>query len=206
MTVNSFSQDSNKSVKSKFPEYEMRNSWNLAVIYGERGFGINGGIFKQIGNTFDIYANLSISGVTDTREFDQYDIYGNPITFNKVNRIYLIPLNIGLQRHMFKEDLDASLKPVLTAGVTTGLIVTTPYDKGFFESFKYAQSSFTLGGFLGLALEFEQNKTISFVIGVKYFYLPVIGREISSIRDQYIKDVGGVVLNFGVNFLRKSKL
>lgn len=203
---NLFSQDTNKLRKSNVPEYEMRNSWNLAVVYGERGFGLNGGIFKQLGNTVDIFANLSISGVTDTREFDQYDIYGNPITFNKVNRVYLIPLSIGIQRHMFKEELDASLKPILTAGVTTGLIVTTPYDKGFFESFKYAQSSYTLGGFIGLALEFEQNKTISFVIGVKYFYLPVLGREISSIRDQNIKDVGGIVLNFGVNFLRKTKL
>ena len=206
MAGNLLSQDTNKLKKTTVPEYEMRNSWNLAVVYGERGFGINGGIFKQLGNTVDVYANLSISGVTDTREFDQYDIYGNPITFNKVNRVYLIPLNIGIQRHMFKEDLDASLKPILTAGVTTGLIVSTPYEKGFFESFKYAQSSYTLGGFLGLALEFEQNKTISFVIGVKYFYLPVLGREISSIRDQNIKDVGGVVLNFGVNFLRKVKI
>lgn len=200
---NSYCFDTTKVInKLKIKVPEERNKWNLAVVYGDKGFGIEGGLFKNIGRDVDLFANLSISGVSDSREIEIIDNYGNIVVANKENRIFLIPLNIGIQAYLFRDDLDGSLRPYITAGISPSFIITNPYDKSYFKAFAYAQPSFAFGGFVGLGLEFVQTKGMSLGIGAKYFYLPVIGREINSLRNTPIKDVGGIQLCFGLNFTR----
>jgi hypothetical protein len=197
-----FSFDTTKVKSKKFIPPEERNVWNLGVIYGDKGFGVIGGVYKAIGSEYDIYADLSFSGVTDSREIEMYDEFGNIVVANKENRIFSIPLTIGIQKYLFKDDIDGSFKPYFTLGIAPTLLFTTPYNESYFKAFGKAQMSFAFGGFAGMGLEFSQGRGMSLAIGAKYYYLPVIGREINSLKNTPITDVGGIQLYFGLNFLR----
>lgn len=181
---------------------EPRNNWTIGVNVSEKGFGVNAGIFKQLNFDYDLSANLSISGVSDNREFEVYDIYGNPIVLDKENRIFLIAANLGAQRYLFKDEIEGGFMPLVLGGITPALVVTTPYERGYFEAFKYAQSSYALGGYLGVGMEYLQSGNIALAFNARYLYLPVIGRDVNSLKGKPINNLGGFQLTFSLNFLR----
>ena len=195
----SYSMD---SVKVKYEPKEPRNIWNIGATVTENGFGISAGLFKTINEDYDFHALLSIGGLTDRREIDEYDIYGNVVVRNKEYRLFLIPLNIGVQRYMFKEDIEGDFRPLIAAGITPALVLMNPYEKSYFTAFKYFQAAFAFGGFIGIGMEFVQAKNISLGLGAKYMYLVPIGKEVKSLKDKPITNLGGFQLSFLVNFLR----
>ena len=190
-------------IKPLNKEKDIRNHWGLSVIYAEKGFGLSTGYYKQLGYNTDFFTNISVSGVSDTREFERFDIYGNSITIGKENRIFLIPLNIGIQQYLFKDKIESNFRPVVSVGLTPSLIITTPYEKSFFNAFGYAHSFFAMGGFAGVGMEYKEANDVALSISLRYFYLPVIGKSVNSLIDKPINDVGGLEINFGVNFLRE---
>src|SRR6187399_332198 len=107
-SANSFSQDKIKLTK-KVP----RNSWSVGLNYGENGFGPYVSMFAPLGKTTDMTFNLSFSGVSDEREVERYDIFGNSVIVDKVNRVFQVPLNIGIRKEMFKEDIEGSFTPII---------------------------------------------------------------------------------------------
>lgn len=181
---------------------EMRNNWNIGVTVTENGFGVTAGLFKPLDANYDFFSTLSIGGLTDRREFEEYDFYGNAIVRNKENRLFLIPLNIGIQRYMFKDDIEGGFLPLVTAGITPALVLINPYDKSYFTAFKYFQAAFAFGGFIGIGMEFIQAKNIALSLGARYMYLAPIGKEVKSLKDKPIDNLGGFQLNFLINFLR----
>lgn len=181
---------------------EPRNNWTIGVNVSEKGFGINAGIFKQLNFDYDLSANLSISGISDNREFEVYDIYGNPTVLDKENRIFLIAANLGAQRYLFKDEIEGGFMPLVLGGITPALVITTPYERGYFEAFKYAQASYALGGYLGVGMEYLQSGNIALAFNARYLYLPVIGRDVNSLKGKPINNLGGFQLTFSLNFLK----
>ncbi len=181
---------------------ELRNNWTIGVNVSEKGFGLNAGIFKQINYDYDLLLNLSISGVSDNREFEVYDIYGNPTVLDKENRIFLIAANLGVQRYLFKDEIEGGFMPLVLGGITPALVVTTPYERGYFEAFKYAQMSQAVGGYIGVGMEYLQGSNISLAFNARYLYLSVVGREVNSLKGKPINNLGGFQLTFSLNFLK----
>ncbi len=179
-----------------------RNNWMIGVNVSEKGFGVNAGIFKQINYDYDFSAYLSISGVSDNREFEVYDIYGNPIVPDKENRIFLIATNIGAQRYLFKDEIEGGFMPLIIGGITPALVITTPYERGYFEAFKYAQVSYALGGYIGVGMEYLQSSNIALSFNARFLYLPVIGKDVNSLAGKPINNLGGFQLTFGLNFMK----
>ncbi|TRZ63936.1 hypothetical protein D4R20_03445, partial [bacterium] len=159
------------------------------------------GFFKPLNRTTDLSANIGIAGITDNSEFEYYDFYGNSIIPDKINRVYMIPLNIGLQHYIFQDDIDGSFKPLITIGLTPALVLTNPYNKGFFNALGYTQPSFAAGGYIGAGLEFQESNKISVTLHARFYYLPVLGREVSSLKNKPINNLGGMQIMFGFNFL-----
>jgi len=185
------------------PKKEKRNNWGLSFNYTEKGFGLSSSYFLPVWDDTDLFINLLVSGVTDDRELELFDPYtGTSSTMGKVNRVFMIPLSIGIQKYMFKDDIEGSFKPLVSAGITPALVLTNPADRGFFNALGYFQPGFAFGGFLGIGMEYRQTKNISVNFHARYYYLPVIGKEINSLKDTPIKDLGGLQFVFGVNFLR----
>ena len=198
---NIFAQD---TIKKKIDDNPYpRNAWTVGINATETGFGINGGYFKNLNKDYDLFITLSASSVADSREIEQYDYWGNSYVIGKQNRVYSIPLNIGIQRYMFRDDIEGNIRPYIMAAVSPALVLTNQYSESFFSALKYTQPSFAIGGFIGIGLEIVEMSSMSLALNARYSYMPVIGREINSLENTTLKDVGGFQISFQVNFLRK---
>jgi outer membrane protein W len=187
----------------KSPLNDSRNNWGLSFNYTEKGFGISSTYFIPVWKDTDLFFNLLISGVSDDRELELFDpLTGTSSIQGKENRVFMIPLSIGLQKYMFKDDIEGNFKPLVSAGITPTLVLTNPADISFFKALGHFETGFAFGGFVGIGMEYVQTKNISVNFHARYFYLPVIGKEINSLENTPINNVGGLQFVFGVNFLR----
>lgn len=202
ISQNAFSFDSLKVKMTEKPPFETRNHWGVNFIYTDKGFGIGSNLFKSLSNTLDLVMGVNMTGVKDANEFEQFDIFGNSMTPNKINRVYTIPITIGIQKYLFSNDLDESFRPVINIGISPTLVLTNPYDKGFFKALGYFNAGFAFGGYAGIGMEYKESNRVSFCIGLRYAYLPVLVNEIKSLKDKIINDVGGFQLMIGINFLK----
>jgi hypothetical protein len=193
------------SLRPSDPSLNIRNSkntWGVNAIYTESGLGLSGTYYRSLNSTTDFFVNMSVSGVSDGREFEQYDEYGNAYIKAKENRVFSIPVSIGIQKALFGNSIEGNFKPIVSAGIAPALILTTPYDKGFLEQFGYVNAAFAFGGFAGVGLEFQQSRTVAFSFNARYYYMPVIGQDVKSVTYNPISNLGGLQLTFGLNFLR----
>jgi hypothetical protein len=182
-------------------ETDYRNSWAVGFMYTDNGFGLSGTYFKHIGRTADMTVKLSISGVADPSEVEYFDVYGNSFIKDKINRVFLTTLSVGIKQNIFYDEIDGSFKPFVKIGLAPAFAMTTPYDKSYFKAFGYAQPGFAFGGYAGIGIDYYESKSIGLGISLEYYYLPVIGREILSLRDKPMKNLGGIQLNFNFLFL-----
>lgn len=180
----------------------IKNDWAVGLMYSDNGFGLTGTHFKRLGRTTDLFFKLTISGVSDQSEIEYFDIYGNSFIKDKLNRIYLTTLSVGIKKNVFFDDIEGNFKPFIRGGVAPAFILTTPYEKGFFKAFGYAQSSFAAGGFVGFGMEYYESKSVGLSIGLDYYYLHVLGRDVYSIKDKKISNIGGLELSFNFMFLK----
>ena len=193
-----YSQDTIKYTKVK---NEKRNSWSLGLNYGENGFGPYAGLYSSLGRTTDMVFSISISGVTDEREIERFDVFGNSIVVNKINRVFMIPLSAGIRKELFKDDIDGDFLPIFNIGVAPTLVLTNPYNESYFSAFASTQTHFAFGGYAGFGVSFRQNKSMSMNVNFNYYYLPLIGDGVQSLQYTTINDVGGLQLSLGVIFL-----
>ena len=193
-----YSQDTIKYTKVK---NEKRNSWSLGLNYGENGFGPYAGLYSSLGRTTDMVFSISISGVTDEREIERFDVFGNSIVVNKINRVFMIPLSAGIRKELFKDDIDGDFLPIFNIGVAPTLVLTNPYNESYFAAFGHTQTYFAFGGYAGFGVSFRQNKSMSMNVNFNYYYLPLIGDGVQSLQYNTINDVGGLQLSLGVIFL-----
>jgi hypothetical protein len=178
------------------------NSWAIGFQYSDNGYGFSGTYYQKLSRITDMMYKLSFTGISDPSEVQYYDYYtGETVVKDKINRIYAMTLNVGIKHNIFFDDIDGNFKPFVKVGVAPTLIMMTPYDRGFFNAFGYAQTSYAIGPYAGIGIEYYESKSIGLSIGVEYSYLPVIGREVSSILNKNITDVGGLQFSFNFMFL-----
>lgn len=180
---------------------DKRSHWAVGIMYTDNGYGLSGTYFRNIGRTTDLTLKLSISGVTDPSEVEYYDYWGNSYTAGKVNRVFLTSLSIGLKKNIFYDDIEGNFKPFIRGGVAPSFVMTTPYDRSFFKAFGYAQPGFAFGPYAGIGIEYHESNTIGMSISADYYYLPVFGREILSLKDKAMSDLGGIQITFNFLFL-----
>lgn len=193
-----FSQVKNKQETEEF----RRSSIAAGFLYTEGGFGIHGTYYIPTGRITDLMLKLSLSGVSDDSEVEYYDPYGNSFIKDKVNRVFMMPLSIGIKHNIFYDDIEGNFKPFIRGGVAPTLVMTTPYNQSFFAAIPDMQTGFAVGPFAGAGIEYYESKTIGMSIALDYYYLPVIGREITSLYNQPINNMGGAQISFTMLFLK----
>ncbi len=188
--------------KIPYKEKDVRNNWAIGMMYTESGFGLSATYFSRLARTTDLTYKFSVAGVTDESEIDTYDYYGNSFVLGKINRVYQATLSFGLKHNVFFDDIEGNFKPYVKAGVAPALIVMTPYYRDFFEAFKYAQTSYGFGGYAGIGIEYYESQSIGLSIGLDYYYIPVLGPDVYSLKDKKISNVGGAQIGFNFMFLK----
>ena len=117
------------------PEREIfpNSAWGMDIMFGEGGFGLGTFLRREVAEDLTGFIDLSFSESKDEREVEYIDYWGNSFTFNKKNRVFLLPLNLGLQFRLFSESITDNLRPYVNFGVGPTLVVSTPYEKEFFS-------------------------------------------------------------------------
>jgi hypothetical protein len=198
----SYAEDSIKMKPIEFTKKKMRNRWNASFIYTDKGFGLGAKLFKPVSQNTDFEAGIMFAGVKDPQENEVYDYYGNSFVYGKINRVLEIPVSIGLQHYIFTEDLDDSFRPFLSIGASPTLVLMDPYYMDFFKALGYISTAFAFGPYAGIGLEYNESSNMSFCANLRYSYLPVLVNTVQSLKDKDIKDVGGIQIMLGVNFLK----
>ncbi|MBS1516084.1 MAG: hypothetical protein JSS63_13690 [Bacteroidetes bacterium] len=198
--TNVYAGDSSKAKNKPVVKKETPSPWGLSFIYSENGFGPAVSYHKNLNSTTQLITGLSLMSVSDSREFEQYDYFGNRITPNKENRIFMLPLNIGIKKEMFSDDITGSIKPIVQAGISPSLILTNPYSREYFNAFGYMQAAFAIGGYAGAGLEFSETQSVAFSLYVNYSYVTPIGKEVNSLYNKPISNLTGFQMGFGVKF------
>jgi hypothetical protein len=197
--TSSFASDSLRA-QTKIKAKDTFNPWGISFTYSENGFGPSLNYVKNLNSNTQLITGLSLMSVSDSREFEQYDVLGNKMTNNKENRIFLFPLNIGIKKGIFGDDIEGSIKPVINFGVSPSLVLTNPYAREYFNALGYTQAAFAMGGYAGAGLEFSETQSVAFSFNVNYSYVTPIGKEVNSLYNKPIKNLTGFQMTFGVKF------
>lgn len=194
-----------------------RNAYGIDLLISNNGFGA--GLFyrHEFDDVLSDFVTLAISDVKDEGEFEFYDPYtGQTFVPGKKNRMLLIPLVLGVQYRLFKDDIVDNFRPYITAGVGPSMVFVAPYANTrqvqgpdgsiltfseqveFFSSLKYGQAKYTLGGYVGAGVYFGLDKGTLSGVSVRYYIVP-FKNGIESLQNVYIKQFGGfyITLNFG---------
>ena len=176
--------------------------WGADVLFSSNGFGLGAFYQKIFSETTAGFINLGISGARNSDEFEEYNPYTQEIFVrNKVNRLYIFPLTVGVQYRIFADKIAETLRPHVSAGVGTTFILATPYEREFFSAFGHANSYTRFGGFVGLGANFGNNAKSLMGVNVRYYFIPFGGNGLESIRDLPITDFGGLFLTLSVGII-----
>ena len=186
----------------KPPEQFPPNSWGVDVMFGEGGFGLGTFFRKNINLTTTAFIDLSISESKDEREVDYIDPFtGIPFTIGKENRVFIVPINFGVQYRLFSETITDNLRPYINAGVGPTLVLTTPYEKEFFEAFSDTQAKFAAGGYIGFGANFGLSKSNLIGINLRYYSIHLFDDGVENLTGKYRKDLGHFYLTINIGIM-----
>lgn len=183
------------------PEIFPNNAWGVDVMFTEGGFGLGTFLRKSLAADLTGFVDFSISETKDEREVTYIDYFGRSYTPDKVNRSFQLPLNFGVQYRLFSESLTDNLRPYLTAGVGPTIIITTPYNKEFFNAFGYAQTKYAVGGYVGFGANMGMSKSNLIGLNVRYYYMYVLGDGIENLTNNFRKNIGQFALTLTVGIM-----
>jgi len=179
----------------EFPE----NAYGMDLLFGEGGFGFGGFYRSNLTNTLTFFTDMSLSEAKDENEFEYVDYYGQSYTVGKKNRIYLIPVFAGLQYRVFANELGDNFRPYINFAAGPSIVATTPYEREFFNSLKYAKANYTAGGYIGVGANFGIDQKHLAGINIRYYVIQFFNRGIESLEGRPKKSFGGfyITLNIG---------
>ena len=183
------------------PEIFPNNTWGVDIMFGEGGFGLGTFFRRSLATDLTGFIDFSISETKDDREVQYIDYFGNTFTPDKVNRAFQMPINLGLQYRLFSESLTENLRPYLTFGAGPNIIITTPYDKEFFNAFGYAQTKYAIGGYVGFGANMGMSKSNLVGLNVRYYYTYVFGEGIENLTNNFRKSFGQFALTLTVGIM-----
>ncbi len=174
--------------------------WGLDVLFSQNGFGLGAFYRREFSSDWYGLFHIGFSGARNTDEFEQFDFDRGWYVPGKVNRLFMVPVSLGMQKRLFQEDLSESFKPFLQGGVGTTFILATPYAEEFFSAFGSGSFFVRPSGYVGLGAYLGASKNSLTAVNIRYFIIPFGGEGIESIEGFPITDFGGVFLSLSVGW------
>lgn len=172
------------------------NSIGLEFLFSGSGFGIGTQFERVLSSRYKLNYGVAFSGKRNSDEIEYWSYeYNNYIIPNKINRLFVIPMNIGLQRYIEIESLENSIRPFFGISAIPMFVWKMPYKADFFNEIKDSKLLFRAGASAFLGAEFGAFNTVLVSFKVKYLYVPWGGNGIESIRNFPIKNLGGIYLS-----------
>lgn len=178
------------------------NTWGMDIMLGESGFGLGTFYRKQLSLKWTAFTDISFSETKDDREFEYIDFFGRTFTIGKKNRVFAIPLNVGLQYRIFEDVVYDNLRPYINFGMGPTLVLTTPYEREFFNAFGFTRTKTAIGGYIGLGANFGLDKSSLVGLNFRYYYTHFFDEGVESLNERYKRSFGSffVTLNIGMMY------
>ncbi len=200
--LNVNAQEIGELAPDKKPEVFPNNALGLDIIFSEGGFGFGGFYRRQFSQKITGFADFSFSEAKDEREFQYYDYYTNQTyTVGKKNRVFLIPVNFGVQYRLFENVIYDNLRPYVNFGVGPTMVLTTPYAKEFFKAFGFANLKVATGGYFGLGANFGLDKSSLAGINIRYYVIRFFDQGVESLTGKFEKTLGGLFLTINIGMM-----
>jgi hypothetical protein len=189
----------------KAPVIFPKNAFGLDLIFSEGGFGLGTFYRRTVSDEITVFTDFSISEAKDPQEFSYsyIDYYGytQTETPGKLNRAFILPLNFGMQYRLFENVIFDNLRPYLDAAVGPAMVVTTPYEREFFNAFGKAQARYTLGGYFGIGANFGLDKSSLIGLNIRYYVIHFFNQGIEIMNGRLENDLGGVFITLNIGMM-----
>jgi hypothetical protein len=200
--LNVNAQEIGELAPEKKPEIFPKNALGLDVMFSEGGFGLGGFYRRQFSDKITGFTDISISEAKDEREIQYFDYYTNTTyTVGKKNRVFIIPVNFGIQYRLFENVIYDNLRPYLNAGIGPSMVLTTPYAKEFFNAFGDARLRIAAGGYFGFGANFGLDKSSLVGINVRYYIIQFFDKGVESLTGKFNKTLGGFFLTINLGMM-----
>ena len=208
---------------SSYSEGEYLNTWGVDIMISGSGFGLGTFYRRQITSDLFGFVDFSVSEAKDSREVEQYDYYGNSVVPGKLNRFLVLPLMLGVQYRLFREDIVETFRPYVNAAVGPTMIYMSPFvdlvpqadgsiavnQVEFFKSLSRGTPHYTVSAYIGFGANFGGERSGVFGVNFRYYFTYLMGDGLPSLYDTNTgllaatkSDFGGffITLNVGLGY------
>lgn len=178
------------------------NSLGVDIMFSEGGMGV--GVFyrRQLNQKLTVFADLSMSEAKDDQEFEYIDPFTyQTITYGKKNRVFLLPLNLGIHYRLFEKSISDNLRPYFNLGVGPTMVVTTPYEREFFNAFGKAHANYAVGGYAGFGANFGLDNNNLLGLNIRYYLIRFFNDGVESLQGKFKKELGGIFLTINIGMM-----
>ena len=176
-----------------------KHAWGVDILLSTNGIGLGTFYRHEYSDNLSGFMEFSISEAADENEVVYFDYYtSQTYTPGKVNRFLVLPLYIGVQQRLFKDDIVDNFRPYITAAAGPTMIYVFPYDMEYFQALGKGRPKYTLGGYIGGGVYFGSERSTLLGLNIRYYIVPVSG-GIRSMTNTIKKQFGGfyISLSFG---------
>lgn len=171
----------------------------LELSLSDNGYSIGYYVTRELNSVFSLTGSIFFSGARNTDELEYYDPFtGQFFVPGKINRLFMLPMTKGLRTYLFPAELSKEFKPFLQVNAGMNIIISNPYQLGFFEAWEEANFYFKPVVNLGVGASFS-NRIRPLEISLRYQYSPFGGEGLESIIRNPIKNFGGLYISLGIS-------
>lgn len=155
----------------------------LNIALTNSGFGLGGYLMRSVSTTSSFLADFMITTVKDEREQRFFNFFGESIIPNKENYLHVVPVQLGVQKRLFKESIEDNFRPYVhvAAGPTLGWV--SPYyddDNGngrrdinediydIISAFPKGRAEYGVGGTIAIGAHFGISRKVT--QGIRFGY------------------------------------
>ena len=161
-----------KPVDTNANQSTFSNAMGANLLISTNGFGLGTFFRHEYSDELSGFIDFSISEAKDDDEKDFVDYYGNSYTPGKINRFLVLPLFVGIQKRMFKDDIMDNFRPFIGGAAGPTMIYVFPYNQEYFSALGQGTPKYTYGGFLEAGAYFGSERSNLLGLNIRYYYIP----------------------------------
>lgn len=174
------------------------HSIGLDILLSNGGIGMGTFYRREFTEDFSGYVDFSISESKDDDERQYFDYYGRSYTVGKVNRFLVLPLYVGVQQRLFRDQILDNFRPYVNAAVGPTMLYVFPENEEYFTAIGKGRPEYTVGGYVGFGAYVGDEKSNLLGLNIRYYVIPY-PPGIEGLKGVPRKQFGGffITINFG---------
>lgn len=165
------------------------NNVGMAINLNNSGFGLNGFWSKSLPKHKALIVEAMLKAEKDEKEEKYFDWWGNSYIPGKLNYMLALPIQVGIQKRLFAEDIDDNFRPYVQAAAGPTFAWVSPYfsDVNKDGTWQYTERIYDsisaiprgkptmgLAGGLGVGAQFGRTRRSmqALRVGVDFQYFP----------------------------------